>query len=126
VLIATGDRRTTALALIELGGVARRLVSSPPDVPSEHLPAVIADAEADAVVTAGKVGEREAHGRHAAAGGGRDCGAQIYRNWLLRVSSAQTSRRAPAAFAGPPGARRAEVSVAARLCTPVPRPHAAG
>src|SRR5262249_25449289 len=57
VLIATGDQLTPALALIGLDGVARRLVLSPPDVPSEHLPAVIADAEVDAVVTAGQVGD---------------------------------------------------------------------
>jgi acyl-coenzyme A synthetase/AMP-(fatty) acid ligase len=52
VLIATGDQLTTALALIELDGVARRLILCPPDVAPEHLPSVIADAEADALVTA--------------------------------------------------------------------------
>jgi acyl-coenzyme A synthetase/AMP-(fatty) acid ligase len=52
VLIATGDQLTTALALIELDGVARRLILCPPDVAAEHLPSVIADAEVDALVTA--------------------------------------------------------------------------
>src|SRR3954463_9149674 len=52
VLIATGDQLTTALALIELDGVARRLILCPPDVAAEHLPSVVADAEVDALVTA--------------------------------------------------------------------------
>src|SRR3982074_1191640 len=52
VLIATGDQLTTALALIELDGVARRLVLCPPDVAPEHLPSVIADAEAGALAPA--------------------------------------------------------------------------
>jgi acyl-coenzyme A synthetase/AMP-(fatty) acid ligase len=51
VLIATHDQLETAMALIELDGVARRLVLCPTDVPTEHLPAVVADAEIDAVVT---------------------------------------------------------------------------
>ncbi len=52
VLVATADQLTAALALIELDGVARRLVLCPPDVLPSHLPAVIADADIDAVVTA--------------------------------------------------------------------------
>ena len=40
-----------ALALIELDGVARRLVVCPPDLSSEHLPAVIAKAGVDAIVS---------------------------------------------------------------------------
>src|SRR5262245_59813834 len=48
VLVATGDQLTTALALIELDGVARRLVLCPPDLPAAHLPHVIATAEVDA------------------------------------------------------------------------------
>jgi acyl-coenzyme A synthetase/AMP-(fatty) acid ligase len=47
ILIATRDQLTAALALIELDGVARRLVLLPPDAPREHLPAVIADAAID-------------------------------------------------------------------------------
>ena len=42
VLLATQDHLTAALALIELDGIARRLVVCPPDLSSEHLPAVIA------------------------------------------------------------------------------------
>jgi acyl-coenzyme A synthetase/AMP-(fatty) acid ligase len=55
VLVATGDQLTAALALIELDGVARRLILCPPDLAREHLPTVIADAEVDAVVTSGQM-----------------------------------------------------------------------
>ena len=55
VLIATGDQLTAALALIELDGVARRVILCPPDIAAEHLPRVIADAGVDAVVTSGQL-----------------------------------------------------------------------
>ncbi len=48
VVVATSSQLTTALALIELDGVARRLTILPRD--TDHLDAVIACAEADAVV----------------------------------------------------------------------------
>lgn len=51
VLIATSDQLTTALALIELDGRARRIIILPPDTVVDHLRALIDDAEADAVVT---------------------------------------------------------------------------
>ncbi len=51
VLIATRDQLTTALALIELDGVVRRLTLCPPDLPSEYLPSVIANAGIDAIVS---------------------------------------------------------------------------
>jgi acyl-coenzyme A synthetase/AMP-(fatty) acid ligase len=50
ILIATRDQLAAALALIELDGVARRLVLLPPDVPREHLPAVMADAAIDTLL----------------------------------------------------------------------------
>jgi acyl-coenzyme A synthetase/AMP-(fatty) acid ligase len=50
VLIATKSQLTTALALIELDGIARRLAILPPDAASEHLSALMAAAEVDAVV----------------------------------------------------------------------------
>ena len=50
VLIRTVDQVTAASALIELDGIARRLVLCPHDLPVEHLPNVIAAAEVDAVV----------------------------------------------------------------------------
>ena len=50
VLVATASQLTAALALIELDGLARRIVILPPDAEADHLPAVIAAAEIDAVV----------------------------------------------------------------------------
>src|SRR5437899_99319 len=51
VLVATRDQLAAALALIELDGVARRLIVCPPDLSSEHLPAIIAKASVDAIVS---------------------------------------------------------------------------
>ena len=51
VLVATRDQLAAALALIELDGVARRLVVVTPDLPAEHLPIVSAKAHADAIVS---------------------------------------------------------------------------
>ena len=51
VLISTSDQLAAALALIELDGIARRLVLCPPDLDPKHLPYVVTTAEIDAVVT---------------------------------------------------------------------------
>src|SRR5262252_3509399 len=51
VLIATRDQLTAALALIELDGVAARIVLCPPDLPADQLAEVIATAQVHAVVT---------------------------------------------------------------------------
>jgi len=51
VLLRTQDPLAAALAMLELDGVARRLVICPPDVRSEHLPALIAKAGVDAIVS---------------------------------------------------------------------------
>src|SRR5438445_618418 len=45
VLVATREQLTAALAMIELDGIARRLVICPPDVPRDHLRAIVATAE---------------------------------------------------------------------------------
>ncbi len=50
VLLATYDQLPTALALIELDGVARRMVLCTPDLKPEQLAAVAATAQADAIV----------------------------------------------------------------------------
>ena len=50
VLLATASQLTTALALVELDGIARRIIIVPPDLEADHFEAVIAVAEADAVV----------------------------------------------------------------------------
>src|SRR3989441_6559559 len=51
VLIATRDQFAAALAFIELDGLARRLIVCTPDVPAGHLPAVVAQADVDAIVS---------------------------------------------------------------------------
>jgi acyl-coenzyme A synthetase/AMP-(fatty) acid ligase len=50
VLLRTHDQSFAALALVELDGVAARIVIAPPDVKPEHLPSVIARATIDVVV----------------------------------------------------------------------------
>jgi len=40
VLVAIADQLTAALALLELDGIARRMVLCPPDLRFEHLPAI--------------------------------------------------------------------------------------
>ena len=51
VLVATRDQLAAALALIELDGVAHRLIICPPDLASDHLPAVIEKAGVNAIVS---------------------------------------------------------------------------
>jgi acyl-coenzyme A synthetase/AMP-(fatty) acid ligase len=51
VLLITKDQLSTALALIELDGVARRMVLCPPDLRAEHLPLIAEDTAADAIVS---------------------------------------------------------------------------
>src|SRR6266436_1281945 len=50
VLIATREQLPTALALIELDGVVRRMVLCTPDLTPEQLAGVAATAQADAIV----------------------------------------------------------------------------
>src|SRR2546423_14826338 len=69
VLIAAGDPLTAALALIELDGVARRMVLCPPDLSGAHAPAVMRDSGADAYLTdAGAAAVRGLEGLHVSAG----------------------------------------------------------
>jgi acyl-coenzyme A synthetase/AMP-(fatty) acid ligase len=51
ILIATVDQFRAAAALIELDGIARRIVLYPPDLPLEHLPYVATIADADVLIT---------------------------------------------------------------------------
>ena len=51
VLVATRDQLTAALALLELDGIARRMVLCPPDLRCELLPLVVVTARVDAVVS---------------------------------------------------------------------------
>jgi acyl-coenzyme A synthetase/AMP-(fatty) acid ligase len=49
--IVTDEQLAAALALIDLDGVARRMVVVPGDLPAEHLASIVADAEVDTIVT---------------------------------------------------------------------------
>jgi acyl-coenzyme A synthetase/AMP-(fatty) acid ligase len=50
VLLAARDQGAAALALVELDGVARRLVLCPPDLPGQHVASIIGAAAVDVVV----------------------------------------------------------------------------
>ena len=62
VLIATQHQLAAAGALIELDGLARRLILCPPDIASKHLPTIVADAEVDAIVSDHMVSEHKVLG----------------------------------------------------------------
>jgi len=51
VLIATSGQLASALALIELDGMARRMILCPADLPLAYLSSIVADAGVDAIVT---------------------------------------------------------------------------
>jgi acyl-coenzyme A synthetase/AMP-(fatty) acid ligase len=50
ILIATTDQLSAALALVELDGIARRLILCPPDVPTAQIPSIVEAAAADAIL----------------------------------------------------------------------------
>ena len=62
VLIATRDQLAAALALIELDGVARRMVLCPSGLPQEHLSLTASAAGADALVSDEEAAQASAHG----------------------------------------------------------------
>jgi acyl-coenzyme A synthetase/AMP-(fatty) acid ligase len=51
VLLAVSDQLIAAIAMTEIDGVARRMLLCPPDLNTDHVQALIEDAEIDAVVT---------------------------------------------------------------------------
>ncbi|HLI98385.1 MAG TPA: class I adenylate-forming enzyme family protein [Bradyrhizobium sp.] len=51
VLLAASDQFHSALAMLEIDGIARRMLLCPPDLNAEHFEALLADAEIDAIVT---------------------------------------------------------------------------
>jgi acyl-coenzyme A synthetase/AMP-(fatty) acid ligase len=51
VLLAVADQLISGLAMIEMDGVARRMLLCPPDLNADHIQALMADAAIDAVVT---------------------------------------------------------------------------
>jgi acyl-coenzyme A synthetase/AMP-(fatty) acid ligase len=50
-LLAVSDQLLSALAMMEIDGVARRMLLCPPDLNADHLKTLIEDADIDAVVT---------------------------------------------------------------------------
>jgi acyl-CoA synthetase (AMP-forming)/AMP-acid ligase II len=51
-LLLTSERQLPAvLAVLQLDGIARRILLCPPDLPPTHLPALLAEAEIDGIVT---------------------------------------------------------------------------
>src|SRR6202011_1813327 len=51
VLLAVSGQLLAALAMLEIDGVARRMLLCPPDLNADHIQALMEDAEIDAVVT---------------------------------------------------------------------------
>jgi acyl-coenzyme A synthetase/AMP-(fatty) acid ligase len=51
VLLLTARQLTTALALVELDGIARRMVLCTPGLPPAHLRTIMEDAETDTIIT---------------------------------------------------------------------------
>jgi acyl-CoA synthetase (AMP-forming)/AMP-acid ligase II len=71
VLVAMEHQLATALALIELDGVAGRLVLCPPGLSAEHRSCVIADAGVDAIVSEGAAPDAADRGGALRVSGGR-------------------------------------------------------
>jgi acyl-coenzyme A synthetase/AMP-(fatty) acid ligase len=93
VLIRTRDQLVAGLALIEIDGVARRLVLCPPGVPQVHLPAIMKIAEVDAVICDGPAEEAEALGAVAVIPGSTNLvplacerGGDLQTQWILLTS----------------------------------------
>src|SRR5581483_7759153 len=51
VLLRTSDQLFAALGLVELDGIAARIVIAPPDIKPDHLPAIVERAGIEAVVS---------------------------------------------------------------------------
>jgi acyl-coenzyme A synthetase/AMP-(fatty) acid ligase len=93
VLVSTTDQLTAALALIELDGIARRLVLCPSDLPLEHLPLVIDSAAVDAIVSDGTTLGPEVPGVERfvpcspkIVPGNHDRNAEVQTEWILLTS----------------------------------------
>jgi acyl-coenzyme A synthetase/AMP-(fatty) acid ligase len=85
VLIATEDQLAAALALIELDGVAHRLVVCPPDLRGQDLGSIMAIASADAIVS-----DRELAQAGASSTSVVRCGARIEPSDRRRPASGPT------------------------------------
>jgi acyl-coenzyme A synthetase/AMP-(fatty) acid ligase len=51
VLLAVAGQLLSALAMLEIDGIARRMLLCPPDLNADHIQALVEDAEIDAVIT---------------------------------------------------------------------------
>ncbi len=86
VLIWTNDQLAAALALIELDGIARRLVLCPADLPPAHLPFVIGAAGVDAIVLDGSAPEAQFPGMDCLV----SCGPRVAPANYNRIPGLQT------------------------------------
>jgi acyl-coenzyme A synthetase/AMP-(fatty) acid ligase len=93
VVIATTSQLAAALALIELDGVARRVILYPPDLSLEHLTYVIDSAGVDAIVSDGRtVALSDPRVEHFVPCNGKitpsssDRSAQYQTEWILLTS----------------------------------------
>jgi acyl-coenzyme A synthetase/AMP-(fatty) acid ligase len=93
VIIATTSQLAAALALIELDGVARRVILYPPDLPHEYLPFVIESADVDAIVSDGRTVKLDNPGVECfvpcngeVTPGSCDRSAQYQTKWILLTS----------------------------------------
>jgi acyl-coenzyme A synthetase/AMP-(fatty) acid ligase len=85
VLLMTGDALATALALVELDGLARRLVLATPDLPPEHVEHVRRTADVEAIVYDVATAQH-AHGFNLALEGGTRLSARATRAPIARDS----------------------------------------
>ena len=94
VLLSTTSQLAAALALVQLDGVARRIVLCTPDLPVEHMPVIIETAEVDAVVsdrTASSIGVNDvarfvACSSTIASATSADHGERCATEWILFTS----------------------------------------
>ena len=92
VLLATYDQLPTALALLELDGVARRLVLCTPDLTADQLRQVAATAQADAIVVDSTTAQRELPPLEVVVAGKMTSGGKLERHssnateWILLTS----------------------------------------
>jgi len=93
VLIRTADQLTSAAALIELDGIASRILVCPPDIKQDHVPIIAAQAEIDAVVTTGDQPSVTALGanrtvicQHLPTPAARSPSPELETEWLLLTS----------------------------------------
>jgi acyl-coenzyme A synthetase/AMP-(fatty) acid ligase len=122
VVLATIDPFTAASALIQLDGVARRIVLCPPDLSPEHLSFVADTAEADVILTdqpeLASIDPRVElilPGRQKTTAGGLDLHSPIQTEWVL-LTSGTTGRPKLVVHT------LASLAGAIKLADPVPAP----